>query len=202
MPEFATIFPLEESTMDEAPLVRAPAGPWDDDEVIDTILRLVADHHRALGAAIGRHAFSPTLAELRQSPLGQDLRVLATAEQGGVSPDRALETASRVTDLLLRPLVRIPRLDQRLQPAMFPQQLARLPVVVIKIRLAHEPFQFAQARLLLLDDAVVFHESVRSPAFRRSGSCVLQCLSNLAAIRPKTKTVPRRRARSRSSSRT
>jgi hypothetical protein len=104
MPELATIAPIEDITMDEAPLPRAPAGPWDDDEVIDTILRLVADHHRALGAAIGRRSFSPTLAELRQSPLGQDLRVLAVAVHGDVNRDLVRETAARVTDLLLRPL--------------------------------------------------------------------------------------------------
>ena len=105
MPEFATIFPTEDVTVDEAPVVRGgPEGPWDDDDVIDTVLRLVADHHRAVGAAIGRRSFSPTLAELRQSPLGQDLRVLAAAAHGDIGRDHLREAAARVTDLLLRPL--------------------------------------------------------------------------------------------------
>ena len=104
MREFATIFPTERITVDEAPVVRGSDGSWDDDEVIDTILRLVADHHRAVGAAIGKRSFSPSLAELRQSPLGQDLRLLAVAGFGDVSRDHVQETAGRVTDLLLRPL--------------------------------------------------------------------------------------------------
>jgi hypothetical protein len=104
MPEFATLSAIDDIAVDEAPGVRGPAGPWDDDEVIDTVLRLVADHHRQVGAAIGRRSFSPTLAELRQSPLGQDLRLLAVAGQGDIGQVQVRETASRVTDLLLRPL--------------------------------------------------------------------------------------------------
>ncbi|MCC7023058.1 MAG: hypothetical protein IT338_09530 [Thermomicrobiales bacterium] len=104
MPEFTTITRRDDLAPDEAPVVHGPDGPWDDDEVIDTVLRLVADHHRALGAAIGRRSFSPTLAELRQSPLGQDLRVLAVASHSDFDQLRVRETASRVTDLLLRPL--------------------------------------------------------------------------------------------------
>ena len=104
MPEFATILRAEDIAVDEAPVVRGSDGPWDDDEVIDTVLRLVADHHRAVGAAIGKRSFSPTLAELRQSPLGQDLRLLVAASYGDVSRDHVRETAGRVTDLLLRPL--------------------------------------------------------------------------------------------------
>jgi hypothetical protein len=104
MREFATIFPAQVITVDEAPGVRGTDESWDDDDVIDSILRLVADHHRALGAAIGKRSFSPTLAELRQSPLGQDLRLLAVAGSGDVSRDHLRETAGRVTDLLLRPL--------------------------------------------------------------------------------------------------
>lgn len=104
MPEVFTISPIDDFAVDEAPIVHGPDGPWDDDDVIDSILRLVADHHRALGAAIGRRSFSPTLAELRQSPLGQDLRLLAVAGFGDVSQVQVRETASRVTDLLLRPL--------------------------------------------------------------------------------------------------
>ncbi|MGH2618777.1 MAG: hypothetical protein ACRDJC_26410 [Thermomicrobiales bacterium] len=104
MREFATIYPTEDITVDEAQVVRGEHGPWDDDEVIDTVLRLVADHHRAVGAAIGKRSFSPSLAELRQSPLGQDLRLLAVAAYGDVSRDHVRETAGRVTDLLLRPL--------------------------------------------------------------------------------------------------
>jgi hypothetical protein len=101
MPEFATIYVPEDIALGEE---RGLDGPWDDDEVIDTVLRLVADHHRAVGAAIGKRSFSPSLAELRQSPLGQDLRLLAAAGYGDVSRDHVRETAGRVTDLLLRPL--------------------------------------------------------------------------------------------------
>jgi hypothetical protein len=81
-----------------------PDLEWDDEDVIDAVLRLVADHHRAVGAAIGRRSFSPTLAELRQSPLGQDLRSLAAAGLGDINRNDVRETAARVTDLLLRPL--------------------------------------------------------------------------------------------------
>src|SRR5829696_6689853 len=91
MREFATIFPTERITVDEAPVVRDADGPWDDDDVIDAVLRLVADHHRAVGAAIGKRSFSPSHAELRQSPLGQDLRLLAAAGYGEVSRDQVLE---------------------------------------------------------------------------------------------------------------
>jgi hypothetical protein len=104
MREFATLFPTIDIAVDEAPVVRGDDNAWDDDEVIDTVLRLVADHHRAVGAAIGKRSFSPSLAELRQSPLGQDLRLLAAAGYGDVSRDHVRETAARVSDLLLRPL--------------------------------------------------------------------------------------------------
>ena len=77
---------------------------WDDDETIDHVLRLVADHHRALGALIGRRSFSPTIAELRQSPLGRDLRLLANAATDGVPAVAVRRAADRVADVLLRPL--------------------------------------------------------------------------------------------------
>jgi hypothetical protein len=102
--QFATIFSSEDIAVGEAPAFHGDVASWDDDDVIDAVLRLVADHHRAVGAAIGRRSFSPTLAELRQSPLGLDLRVLAVAAHGDVSRDQVRETAARVTDLLLRPL--------------------------------------------------------------------------------------------------
>ena len=104
MREFATVFTTQVISVDEAPGVRGTDESWDDDDVIDSVLRLVADHHRAVGAAIGKRSFSPTLAELRQSPLGQDLRLLAVAGCGDVSRDHVQETVGRVTDLLLRPL--------------------------------------------------------------------------------------------------
>jgi len=104
MPELTTISAIADFAIDEAPVALGPEGPWDDDEVIDTVLRLVADHHRAVGAAIGRRSFSPSLSELRQSPLGQDLRLLTIAGIDDVSQIQVRETASRVTDLLLRPL--------------------------------------------------------------------------------------------------
>jgi excisionase family DNA binding protein len=104
MREFATLYPPEDIAVDEAPIVRGPDGPWDEDEIIDTVLRLVADHHRTIGAAIGRRSYSHSLAELRQSPLGQDLRLLAMAAYGDVDDQEVQERAGRVTDLLLRPL--------------------------------------------------------------------------------------------------
>src|SRR3954465_4933319 len=114
MREFATVFSTQVISVDEAPGVRGTDESWDDDDVIDSVLRLAADtdrrlrvvpdHHRAVGAAIGKRSFSPSLAELRQSPLGQDLRLLAMAGSGDVSRDHVRETAGRVTDLLLRPL--------------------------------------------------------------------------------------------------
>jgi hypothetical protein len=104
MPEFTTISSLEDVALSEATLVHGPDGPWDDDDVIDSVLRLVADHHRTVGAAIGRRSFSPTLAELRQSPLGLDLRFLTLAGQHDTDETQVREVASRVTDLLLRPL--------------------------------------------------------------------------------------------------
>ena len=103
MPEFATVYRAEDVAVREGPVVRGAEGPGGDDEVIDTVLRLVADHHRAVGAAIGKRSFSPSLAELRQSPLGQDLRVLALSGDGAAS-ELIRDTAGRVTDLLLRPL--------------------------------------------------------------------------------------------------
>jgi hypothetical protein len=104
MPEFATIVPSEDIAVAETPAIPVERGPWDDDDVVDAVLRLVADHHRAVGAAIGRRSFSPSLAELRQSPLGQDLRLLVAVSDGDVSHEVVRETAARVTDLLLRPL--------------------------------------------------------------------------------------------------
>lgn len=103
MPEFTTVAALDDVALSEATLVHGPDGPWDDEDVIDSVLRLVADHHRTVGAAIGRRSFSPTLAELRQSPLGQDLRFLTLAGQHD-DESQVREVASRVTDLLLRPL--------------------------------------------------------------------------------------------------
>jgi hypothetical protein len=104
MPEFATSHSPGTTAVAEAPAAPVPGTEWDDEDVIDAVLRLVADHHRAVGAAIGRRSFSPTLAELRQSPLGQDLRSLAAAGFGEINRNDIRETAARVTDLLLRPL--------------------------------------------------------------------------------------------------
>jgi hypothetical protein len=103
MPEFTTVSSLDDVALSEATLIHGPDGPWGDEDVIDSVLRLVADHHRTVGAAIGRRSFSPTLAELRQSPLGQDLRFLTLADQHS-DETQVREVASRVTDLLLRPL--------------------------------------------------------------------------------------------------
>lgn len=69
------------------------------DEVLDQALRLVADHHRGLGLRLGRQAFSPSIAELRQSPVGRDLRLLAHAEEAEAAEVRA--AAARVKETLL-----------------------------------------------------------------------------------------------------
>ena len=89
-----------------APEVRGPDGPWDDEAVLDQALRLVADHHRALGALLGRpDADAPmSLTDLRQSPLGRDLRLLAAAGGRTADPAAVQAAAARVADLLLRPL--------------------------------------------------------------------------------------------------
>lgn len=86
------------------PVVRDPEELWDEDEVLDQVLRLVADHHRSLGALLGRPAFSPTIAELRQSPLGRDLRLLVTADRGTATSATVRAAAERVAEVLLRPL--------------------------------------------------------------------------------------------------
>lgn len=87
---------------------------WGDDAVIDQVLRLIADHHAATGATLGRPIPTPTPAELRAGPLGRDLLLLAAADRG--APPAAVRAASaRVLDLLLRPLA----LDERSVPAWF-----------------------------------------------------------------------------------
>lgn len=86
----------------------------DDAAAIDQALRLVADHHAATGSLLGRTAPRPTLAELRRSPLGQDLRLLAGASKG-TSSETVQAAATRVLDLLLRPLAA----DDRTVPAWF-----------------------------------------------------------------------------------
>ena len=106
MREFATIPASDEFSIgvNGAPVVHGPDGSWDDDDVIDGVLRLVADYHRELGAAIGRRSFSPSQAELRQSPLGLDLRVLALAGTVDLGQELIRESAARVSDVLLRPV--------------------------------------------------------------------------------------------------
>ena len=79
-------------------------GPWNVDEVLDQALRLVAEHHRSLGAALGRATDPPTLAELQQSPLGRDLRLLAGADPTAAPSTAIREAMARVKELLLRPL--------------------------------------------------------------------------------------------------
>lgn len=90
--------------IDATPVLRSPDGAWNEDEVLDQALRLVADHHRALGLSIGRRVFSPSVAELRQSPLGRDLRLLVAASYGDAMPEAAKSAAERVRETLLRPL--------------------------------------------------------------------------------------------------
>jgi len=87
---------------------------WDDAAVIDQTLRVVAEHHAATGASLGRPIPAPTPAELRRSPLGRDLRLLAAADRDA-APAAVREAAARVLDLLLRP----PALDERPVPTWF-----------------------------------------------------------------------------------
>lgn len=56
---------------------------------------------------LGRAAPVPTLAELRRSPLGQELRLLARAGQagqGGAAAEETRAAAERVKETLLRPI--------------------------------------------------------------------------------------------------
>lgn len=109
-------FAEEHDTLLREETVDVPVGDsWADDEVVDQVLRLVANQHQTMGAAIGRHAFSPTIAELRQTPLGRDLRLLAGAAEEDVDPEDILSASTRVKDLLLRPLAA----DEHETPAWF-----------------------------------------------------------------------------------
>ncbi|MGI9252301.1 MAG: hypothetical protein ACR2J8_01025 [Thermomicrobiales bacterium] len=80
----------------------APTDPATFEEILDQTLRLAADHHRTLGQRLGRQAFSPSIAELRQSPLGWDLRLLAEAAE--VESGEVRAAAERVRETLLRPM--------------------------------------------------------------------------------------------------
>ncbi len=100
-----TDFVEEQDTLLREETVAGPvADSWPDEEIVDQVLRLVANQHQTMGAAIGRRAFSPTIAELRQTPLGRDLRLLAGAAHDDVAPDAIHSAATRVKDVLLRPL--------------------------------------------------------------------------------------------------
>lgn len=98
----------------DAVVAREERDRWDDAEVIDQALRLVADHHAETGALLGRAGAPPTPAELRRSPLGRDLRLLAGATRES-APAAVQAAAIRVLDLLLRPLAA----DERPVPARF-----------------------------------------------------------------------------------
>lgn len=74
----------------------------------------MADHHAETGALLGRAVPTPTLAELRPSPLGRDLRLLAGASRDS-SSEAVHAAATRVLDVLLRPLAA----DDRPVPAWF-----------------------------------------------------------------------------------
>lgn len=98
---------MSDSALDNAPVSVPTARPtddaWSDDEVLDQALTLVAEEHRALGALLGRVEEPPSLAELRRSPLGRDLRLLAEAGRTG-DPAGALAAVRRVEGALLRPV--------------------------------------------------------------------------------------------------
>ena len=91
------------------------ADTWPDDEIIDQVLRLVANQHQSLGALIGRTTFSPTIAELRQSLLGRDLRLLAAATPELADAAATRAAARRVREVVLRPLAT----DEYETPAWF-----------------------------------------------------------------------------------
>jgi hypothetical protein len=78
----------------------------DDQEAIDQALRLVADHHAALGVELDQGKTIGSLIALRQSPLGRKLRRLAVAARGGQDVDLAgvRADADAVIALLLQPL--------------------------------------------------------------------------------------------------
>jgi hypothetical protein len=100
-----TEFTDEQDTLLREETVAEPvADSWSDEDIVDQVLRLVANQHQTMGAAIGRRAFSPTIAELRQTPLGRDLRLLANVEHDDVAAEAIHSAVSRVKELLLRPL--------------------------------------------------------------------------------------------------
>jgi len=84
------------------PLAQPEIAPAIDD-ILDEALRLAADHHRTLGQHLGRPAYSPSLADLRQSPLGRDLRLLA-APAVSLAPAEVRAAAGRVREVLLHPM--------------------------------------------------------------------------------------------------
>lgn len=77
-----------------------PPDPIREDEVIDQVLRLVADQHRALGTLIGRAGFSPSIKELRASPLGRALRTMV---QGHLTAAEVESLTEQLREVLLRP---------------------------------------------------------------------------------------------------
>lgn len=84
--------------------VHAGEGCWEDDRVVDQALLVVAEQYRALGMMLGHATAAPTPAALRHSPLGRDLRLLASADRRTTPPQETLEAVRRVRELLLRPL--------------------------------------------------------------------------------------------------
>lgn len=71
-------------------------------EVIDQALRLVAEEHAALGALLDQPTAPPSVAALRRSPLGRDLRFLAAAGREPARADAVRAAARRVAAVLFR----------------------------------------------------------------------------------------------------
>lgn len=117
----------------DAGVARDRNDHWSDAELVDQALRLVADHHAETGALLGRAVARPTPGDLRRSPLGHDLRLLTEAS-GGTAPEAIEAAATRVLDLLLRPVAG----DERPVPTQFwATGLGRL--VARAARAAHGP---------------------------------------------------------------
>jgi len=84
--------------------IRASRDEWDDQQIIDQALSLVADYHAAVGTLLGLPISPPELGELRRGPLGHDLRTLVAAIESERDPQRIRAAVARVRDLLFRPL--------------------------------------------------------------------------------------------------
>lgn len=93
---------VDETEIGWMPNAGAVDEAWNDREVIDQVLLLVAEEHRARGAAIGHDEALPSLVALRRSPLGRDLRLVADAERGRAAAEDVRAAVRRIEGGLLR----------------------------------------------------------------------------------------------------